>query len=1349
MSNLATRCSAVLIATGLSGLLAACPQQQPPNINVRPIPSTAPPTIGPTSPPGSVIQSPDPSLPSSNPTPTPGTPTNPGTPGIGTGSDQLSIISSTLPTATKDFLYNFGLMVNGGSGSYRWSIIGGNLPNGLSLDQNTGVIFGRPTQTGSFNFNVQVLDNQNSQVATRSLSILVSDSNGGLNSLSVLTTDLPSAVVDRRYSRTLEITGGTAPFSWNISSGSLPDGLSLNTATGEISGTPTLRGEETFTVRVTDARGDSDTEVLSITVNSSDTDISILTSTLPNGVHNTVYNRTACDMTFDGTLRATGGDGSYTWSRSTGSLPSGLTLNSNGTITGTPTLPVGTNTQSFTFTARVQDGDDNAASKVFTVLVSRAAIYSFTPNAGGEDLRVVLFGEGLGNADGGRVLFGGVQSAAAINNAGDLNQIANPFGSTCDRLQTAVPPAAKTGVVALRAVGGQESDILGVSTSAFVAEDVVVSEVFASADSSRSQFVELWNRSSSSVNIAGWLLRYTGDDGNGQDFVLPDNVPPLAPDARTIININRAGGTSATNIYTGTTLREMLFNPNNEFDLNSDGNFTNDTTLTQLALCTSSPCSLTTTNTNYRDFLQFGPVNDIDGGALENDAVTSGVWTDNSTINLTSLSTKMADIETNVGTTANAVIVDNAHYGVSQTADANGFTGGFRTVLQDTGAGAVNIFNGYTNDAVLYYNPTSTAATSTQQRLRRTVTGVGNNVADPDGAGPLVGGDFRDRVTVNQGIFNAAIQSTNTGNGSSGNGLLVDTTSLMAVSDLVNVISGSVIRSISNLTTTPTIELNEIFFVSSQAANISDGTGVPGNSAPGTIGGLDVGANGSTSFEVNDSVSITYFRGANDPNNFTVTRTVTSKPDANHLVLNQALATLTVDGSNTGDGLTGSEVLLTGTSNFRDGDKALFNGRLCADPDPFGAGVGQDPVPCELTFGGSQVRLTTPLARMLVTDTNTGNGSTGNGISVDVAGFTEYPFAIGDTLRVGDFVATIEGIVPSFGGSTPRIELSTDLSMTVDSNNEGDGVNQGVLVPSNAGFAVNNFVSFRGLATTYQITAINPAPGGSGQLLTLNGNLGTTTVPTTNAGDGSANFPLNLTSTTALNLQSGDKILFADINNEVRTVTNVNAGNTVTLNSPIYKQQSTVSATNGAANVGTAGNPIVVNGDLTGVITNGQTRVQFASTSSSAVVTNAVLNGGNTELTFGSAIVPDGATLQNTDVFVLPDGGDVNLAPSSGSFVPRGDAGNTLANEVQLNLVPTSGSFTLVPDDAPTAQVSRIPNSGNVFLAPSGLSTANRLFMRKYLSLTLRDAGVQNKTSYLTGTNLTDPPNAVDPTPGS
>ena len=82
----------------------------------------------------------------------------------------------------------------------------------------------------------------------------------------ITTAYLPTGIVNEAYSRTIEAVGGTLPYKWQIVSGSLPSGLTLNTTTGEIAGVPTAGGNFSFTVKVTDKDGRTFRKNLTLTI---------------------------------------------------------------------------------------------------------------------------------------------------------------------------------------------------------------------------------------------------------------------------------------------------------------------------------------------------------------------------------------------------------------------------------------------------------------------------------------------------------------------------------------------------------------------------------------------------------------------------------------------------------------------------------------------------------------------------------------------------------------------------------------------------------------------------------------------------------------------------------------------------------------------------------------------------------------------------------------------------------------------------------------------------------------------------------------------------------------------------
>src|SRR5207244_2708274 len=153
-----------------------------------------------------------------------------------------------------------------------------------------------PTTAVTPNFNVRV-DDGSMQTAARPLSILINPP-----TLSITTTSLAAGTVGTAYSQTLTATGGTPPFGWSLSTGSLPLGLTLSAA-GVISGTPTTAGTPSFTVRVDDGR---QTAFKALTIMISPPPLSVTTASLASGTVGVVYSAQ--------TLSATGGTPPYTWS---------------------------------------------------------------------------------------------------------------------------------------------------------------------------------------------------------------------------------------------------------------------------------------------------------------------------------------------------------------------------------------------------------------------------------------------------------------------------------------------------------------------------------------------------------------------------------------------------------------------------------------------------------------------------------------------------------------------------------------------------------------------------------------------------------------------------------------------------------------------------------------------------------------------------------------------------------------------------------------------------------------------------------------------------------------------------
>ncbi|MBW0370301.1 IPT/TIG domain-containing protein (plasmid) [Ensifer adhaerens] len=160
----------------------------------------------------------------------------------------LSPSAGALPGATTGLAYSQSFGASGGTGPYTYSVTG-TLPTGLSLS-SAGVLSGTPTAGGTFTFTVSATDSATGTgpfTAAQNYSLTIA-----APTIAVAPSALPNAAFGAAYSQTVTASGGIAPYSYSVTSGTLPQGLNLSAA-GVLSGTPTEVGTFNITISATDA----------------------------------------------------------------------------------------------------------------------------------------------------------------------------------------------------------------------------------------------------------------------------------------------------------------------------------------------------------------------------------------------------------------------------------------------------------------------------------------------------------------------------------------------------------------------------------------------------------------------------------------------------------------------------------------------------------------------------------------------------------------------------------------------------------------------------------------------------------------------------------------------------------------------------------------------------------------------------------------------------------------------------------------------------------------------------------------------------------------------------------------
>ncbi len=256
----------------------------------------------------------------------------------------LSIAAAAWPLAAVGTPYDGAIEVTGGRPPYTWEAVSA-LPDGLSAEAEALRVVGTPTTEGEVFVNVRVTDSRPTpQQVTASLALRVAPAGP-----TITTTSLPDGLVGETYAATIDVTGGTAPLVWRSSA--MPPGLVLDENTGAITGAPTTIFDGDVTFEVEDVDGRLATATLSMVVGADA--LFIVTEALPAASTGTPYSFA---------LQAAGGVPPYSWRIVLGGLPVGMSLDPDGTISGTTAAM-----SSASLTVRLSDSSGAGVNAAFVL----------------------------------------------------------------------------------------------------------------------------------------------------------------------------------------------------------------------------------------------------------------------------------------------------------------------------------------------------------------------------------------------------------------------------------------------------------------------------------------------------------------------------------------------------------------------------------------------------------------------------------------------------------------------------------------------------------------------------------------------------------------------------------------------------------------------------------------------------------------------------------------------------------------------------------------------------------------------------------------------------------------------
>jgi hypothetical protein len=230
----------------------------------------------------------------------------------------ITVTNPANSTGTAGVAFSEQFTQSGGQGTITWSESGA-LPTGFSFNTTNGVLSGTTSQVGTFPIIVTATDSNGCQGAGATYNLTIN-----CQTITVTNPGVNTGTVDAAFSQTFTVTGILGTVTWS-ETGALPAGITLDSSTGVLAGTPTVNGVFPITVIATDTNGCTGSSPYTLTINCQ-------TITVTNPVTNTG----TVDAPFSQNFSQSGAHGTASFTTAS-TLPAGLTLSTAGVLSGTPT----------------------------------------------------------------------------------------------------------------------------------------------------------------------------------------------------------------------------------------------------------------------------------------------------------------------------------------------------------------------------------------------------------------------------------------------------------------------------------------------------------------------------------------------------------------------------------------------------------------------------------------------------------------------------------------------------------------------------------------------------------------------------------------------------------------------------------------------------------------------------------------------------------------------------------------------------------------------------------------------------------------------------------------------------